>query len=203
MSHSELRKYGLGAVLVVAAAVSNTPVVRAQVLDEVKALKVKAAYLYNFAKFVTWPETAFATDTSPLVIGVFGDNRISAIVEQTVRGKTVGKRSVHVRRVSVSDLRGVVALRSCHIVYVGASRPGRLEAVLRSLDRAPVLVVGESRRSTRAGAMIGLVIKDGRIAFEINRVASERCRLKISAKLLKLGKTVAYVRKKAPSDRVD
>jgi hypothetical protein len=55
--------------------------------------KVKAAFILNFARFVEWPENAFATPTSDLVIGVLGrDDPFGVTLDETIRGKTVDRR---------------------------------------------------------------------------------------------------------------
>ena len=61
-------------------------------IDRKKLIKVKAAYIYNFTKYVRWPEGAFSEADSPLVIGVYGDDPFDAVLDKTMQGKSVGRR---------------------------------------------------------------------------------------------------------------
>ena len=70
----------------------------AQEVDESKVRKVKAAYLYNFTKFVKWPDKAFENDEAPFVIGVLGKDPFGPILDNTVKGKKVAKRPIKTRR---------------------------------------------------------------------------------------------------------
>ncbi|MFQ5495464.1 MAG: YfiR family protein [Phycisphaerae bacterium] len=187
------RRTTTGPLALLALAVFTVPAASvdalAQVIDETRALKVKAAYLYNFAKFVTWPKGAFDSDKAPLVIGVLGRDPFGRILDDTVQSKTVRGRRIEVRRLKWNREEDRKALPRCHVLFVCTSERGRLDDVLVWLNRAPVLVVGDDSRFAARGGMIGLVLDRGRIVFEINREAVERADLKASAKLLKLART--------------
>ena len=147
--------------------------------------QVKAAYLYNFAKFVDWPGKTWS-GSAVLLIGVAGDNALAEVLEQAVRDKKVGDRLLLVRQ--TDDPR---ELAGCNIAFLGWADLPRVKRALEVLQGIPVLTVGPAEAFTRAGGMIGLVKEENKIRFDINQGAAERSGLKISAKLLVLARTVA------------
>lgn len=162
----------------------------AQTLDEAKATKVKAAYVYNFAKFATWPASAFESDVAPLVIGVVGPDDIAGVLERVVSGKTVNGRSIEVRRIADISDSTAAALRDCHLLYVCACESDHVAQLWRMMEHQPVLVVSDMDGFAERGGMIGLALDGSRIVFEIHRGAVERAGLQLSAKLLKLARIV-------------
>ena len=177
-------------LMVLAAWLTPAPAVGAQQIDESKAIKVKAAYLYNFAKFIQWPGSAFGKKETPLVIGVLDDEPFARSLDTTVRGKSIANRAVKIRRLSLAKKGDRTKLSVCHVLYVGQSVRHRISEILAVLKEQPVLVVSDIRDFARLGGMIGFVLEQGRIVFEINRDALKRGKLKASAKLLKLARIV-------------
>jgi hypothetical protein len=169
-----------------------TPVhgARAEEIDEAKALKVQAAYLYNFAKFVEWSDEAFRDEKSPFVIGVLGDDPFGEILDDTVRGKKVAQRAVNVRRLQWRNPADRAGGKDCHIVFVCDSERHRLKEILAEWVGQPVLLVAGIPDFARDGGMIGFVLENQRIIFEINRKALEEAGLRASAGLLKLARIV-------------
>jgi hypothetical protein len=173
------RRLGFGLGLVALVALSAKA--QAGSADE---YSVKAAYLYNFAKFVEWLGEAGNSGT-PLVIAVFGNDAFSAVLKQTVQGETVNGRAISVRSVSrIEDL------RPCHILYFGSSNKNRLAEILRATEGAGILTVGETDEFIQLGGVIVFVAEGNKIRFEINLSAARRNRLTISARLLKVAKGV-------------
>ena len=162
----------------------------AQEVDEVKAFKVKAAYLYQFAKFVEWPEDSFEDDKAPVVIGVLGRDPFGLILDKTVEDKTVDGRKFVVKRFQFRKGENTEGLRRCHILYISLSERGHLKDVFDVLGKSNVLIVGEEEDFAPTGGMIGLVLEEGRVAFHVNQEAVKRTRIKVSAKLLSLAKIV-------------
>ncbi|MFQ5462488.1 MAG: YfiR family protein [Phycisphaerae bacterium] len=167
----------------------GTPI-HAQDVDKTKVLKVEAAYLYNFARFVQWPKRAFADKNAPFVIGVLGEDPFGRILDDTVRSKTVAGRGVTVRRFWWLRERDRAALKDCHVLYISRSEQHRLGEIVAALENVPVLVVSAMDAFARKGGMIGFVLDQGRIVFEINRSALLSARLKASSKLLRLARLV-------------
>ena len=147
--------------------------------------QVKAALIFNFARFVEWPWEAFARPDSPIVIGVLGDDSFAAILEETFRGKTIHGRSFVIERWKYGH-----NVRSCHILFVSSSQGGHLRPILESLEGSSVLTIGETARFAHRGGVINLFLQDERVQFEINVDAAARGRLKISSKLLAFARIV-------------
>jgi hypothetical protein len=145
--------------------------------------EVKAAVLYNFAKFVEWPDDAFANDSAPLVIGVVGDNPFGNGLEEAINGKTAGGRTLAIRHFSQKD-----DLRNCHMLFVCASQTRRVSQILAAVSEASVLTVSDIEGFLAAGGMINLVMENGHVRFLIRASAATRVRLKISSKLLSLAR---------------
>jgi len=164
--------------------------VRAETVDPIKTAQVKAAYLYNFAKFTTWPNNAFADESAPVVIGILGVDPFGQTLDRTVEGKTLESRKFVVERLPSGSEDDPAALRRCHILYVSASLKPRWVSILKHLVDAPVLVVGEGEEFAADGGMISFVLSAGNIVFHLNRDAVERSKLQLSSKLMKLAKVV-------------
>lgn len=152
---------------------------------------VKAAFVYNFAKFTQWPGAAFGGAQAPLVLCV--PAMLESALAQAfgaVDGKSAQGRTIRVRRVARGD-----ELASCHIVYVSDSDARRGVEALRSLGGRPVLTVSDAEGFAETGGMIGLVYVEDRIQFEINVEATEHAGLKLSSQLLRLARIVKDKRK--------
>lgn len=151
---------------------------------------VKAAFLYNFTRFVDWPDDAFPAPDAPFVFCILGAERFGAEVGETVAGKVLDGRAVTVRQVSeLSRLSG------CHLLFVGSSERGRLPEILAALRDLPVLTVGDSDDFVGAGGMIGFVLRQNRVRFEIDQSVAEGAGLSVSSRLLGLAERVV------PSER--
>lgn len=147
--------------------------------------EVKAAYLVNFAKLVEWPASAFPAGKGTLIVGVVGRGGVSEELGLAVSGASVGGRAIQVRHVSAAD---GAALAACHVVFVTEAE--RVEIVVAAVQGRPVLVVGESEDFVRRGGAIGFVKDGGTVKFEANPKAADRNGLSISAKLLRVARSV-------------
>ncbi len=147
--------------------------------------EIKAAFLYNFAKFVDWPVDKFADPQAPVVLGIVGDDPFGAALDAMVLGKSVNGRAFQVKRLKPGP-----DLRSCHIVFVPASGKKHLPEILASLRGSSVLTVGETDWFVRSGGAVNFLLEDNKVRFEINVDAVARARLKISSKLLALARSV-------------
>lgn len=160
----------IGAVLCVCTA---APRASEQAIEEGQA---KAAFLFNFAKFVQWPGL---TD-SPLVIGVVGDDHLAELVEATVRGRLIGGRSLRVRALRHGD-----DPAGCDMLYITPSRQREDAEMLRRVHGA-VLTVGETVQFLRDGGMVRLFRDDDRVRFQVNAQAALDAGLKVHSQLLSL-----------------
>ncbi len=147
--------------------------------------QVKAAFLFHFAQFVDWPPEAFKDATSPLTYCTAGEDPFHGALEASLNGKMIGERPVR-----VVHFRQPQEIQGCQIVFLGTPEKKFISATLESLKASPVLTVGESENFVQGGGMIGFFLEDNKVRFEINLTAAERSKLKISARLLALAKTV-------------
>ncbi len=150
-----------------------------------KEYQVKAAFLYNFTKFVDWPDSRFRGKHAPIVIGVYGSNPFHGALAEAVRGRTVNGRSIQVRNVTqTSDLAGT------HVLFVPAGETRRAAGLSDVLRRHSVLAVGEAPSILDQGGAIAFTLEGDKVRFDINRAAAEAANLRISAQLLKLARSV-------------
>lgn len=146
-----------------------------------KEYQVKAAFLYNFTKFIEWPASRFPTDTSPFVIAVLGRNPFGEELTAIVRD-----RKVHGRGYVVKIIDSLDEAASAHLLFVGAGEEELLADKLASLQKAGVLTVGESPRFIAVGGIVNFTLETDKVRFQINQQAGEQAGLKMSAQLLKL-----------------
>jgi hypothetical protein len=147
--------------------------------------QVKAAFLYNFAKFVEWPPGTFANTSDPIGICIAGANPFGSTLETMVQGKKIGERAFAVRRIPDTQ-----QIKGCQILFIGVAEWKRVRSLLDVLKGAAILTVGESDDFTAAGGMIAFQIAGPRVRIQIDLETAEHSRLKISSKLLSLAEIV-------------
>lgn len=145
--------------------------------------ELKAAFLFNFARFTEWPPTAGRS--SAIVFGVLGDDPFGAVLDDTIRGKAVGGRPLTVRR-----LRQAKDSAGCDLLFVASSEKARVPRLLREVSGPGLLTVGETERFAELGGVIELVAESGRIRLVINTDAADRAGVRISSKLLAMARIV-------------
>src|SRR5580704_3149841 len=154
----------------------------AQTIDE---YQVKAAFLYNFAKFVEWPALTFKTDKDPLRICVLGQNPFGNTLVDGVGGKTVLGRPL-----VVNDVSDAGQGTDCQILFIGSSERKRLRLIFADLRMTGVLTVGETEGFATQGGIVNFKLEDGRVRLEINIEAASQAKLRISSKVLNLAQIV-------------
>jgi hypothetical protein len=147
--------------------------------------QVKAAFLFNFAKFVEWPPSSFSAASAPLRICVFGRDPFGRELRDITNEKTVNGRKLEVNQVVDLQL-----ARTCHILFIASSEKAQLKRILESLRGTDVLTVGDTKGFAELGGMINFVLENDRVQFEVNHKAAEQAGLKISSKLLSVAKLV-------------
>jgi hypothetical protein len=143
--------------------------------------QLKAAFVYNFAKFVEWPPAAFGAATAPMVIGILGESPMRGDLDRAIRDKTINNRPLVIK-----EPHSAGEWTNCHILFISTSEKKRLPEILGSLRGANVLTVSETDGFTQTGGMINFVSEGNRIRFQINEAAAKTAGLKISSKLLSL-----------------
>ncbi len=143
--------------------------------------QLKAAFLFNFAKFVEWPAEAFAEANSPFIIGILGDSPFGNELAQTVGGKKINEHPI-----TLQTFRVAAEATNCHLLFISTSEQKRLPEIFPRIRGIPILTVGETERFIEAGGLINFVSENNKIRFQINDDAAKVARLKISSKLLSL-----------------
>lgn len=147
--------------------------------------QVKAAFLFNFAKFVEWPAGSFPDASAPLQICVLGRDPFGEELRSITNEKLVNGRKLEVHQ--VADLQHA---RSCHILFVASSGKTPVKQIVEALRGTSVLTVGDTKGFAEQGGMINFVLESDRVQFEVSCKAAEQAGLKISSKLLSVAKLV-------------
>jgi hypothetical protein len=146
---------------------------------------VKAGFIYNFAKLVEWPATAFVQPDSPIVIGILGNDPFGPIIDRVLDGKKVNGHGFVVKR-----LKSLNDVKDCHILYVSSSEVSRSAEAIHLTKNMAVLTIGETPGFAKHGGIINLTLEDNKIRFEVNVDAAKEADLNISSRLLALAKIV-------------
>jgi len=158
------------------------------ITDEVQStqdLEIEAAFLVKFSSYITWPERAFPSLGSPLVIGIIGRDPFGSIIDTIARAYMMKGRNVEIRR--CFDLR---SLCGSHIVFVSNSAMQHMGPIAASAVKRSVLLVGKAPDFLERGGMINFVVVKNRIRFDINIKNTHRAGLEISSKLLKVARSI-------------
>lgn len=152
--------------------------------------QVKAAYLYNFAKFVEWPATAAGSKDDSFYICVLGTDPFRNTLDITVSGEKVNSHTVTVRRIIRPE-----DSASCRILFISQSEQDRLVRILASVSGLPVLTVSDIPKFVRHGGMIQFGVEENKVRFAVNLAVAERAGLTLSSELLKVATNVVRTRR--------
>lgn len=141
--------------------------------------QLKAAYLVNFLKYVEWPSSR-----NTINICLFGRDSLGPYLAN-YEGRVIAGRELHIRKVSSPE-----QLADCQELFIADTEEARIGAVLRWVDRQPILTVSDSETFTRDGGAIALIRSDGRLQFEVNTDALSRANLKASSQMLRLARQI-------------
>ena len=145
---------------------------------------IKAAYLYNFIKYVEWPSQGLPDRSETITIGLLGENPFGPVIH-SLNGKMAKGGKVTVKEnVSLAEL------TSCQVVFVGPSEKDRMPEILDQLKNIKVLTVSEIEGFAARGGMINFVPEKNKVRFEINADAARRTGFSISSELMKLARVV-------------
>ena len=144
--------------------------------------QIKAAYLYQFGRYVQWPAKAFSSPKAPFVIGILKDDTIAAELDQVAQVKRIENRPIQIRRFSPAG-----DVPACHILFLSASSSPEVHAALMAKAAGKnILLVGESDKFLEMGGAVRFVIEDNNVRLQIARKAVLREGLIISSKLLQV-----------------
>jgi hypothetical protein len=142
--------------------------------------RIKAAFILNFAKFVSWPENPGEDMGAPIIMCVAGHNHFGDALE-SIRGKKVHDRILEIFHMSDTE-----EIPPCHVLFMGKGMEDCEGDMLGQVRSRPVLTIGETRGFAERGGMINFIMVDNRVRFEINPIAVENASLRMSSQLLKL-----------------
>ncbi len=144
-----------------------------------KEYDVKAAFLLNFAQFVTWPESR--SREKPITFGILGEDPFGPAFDLTMEGRTINDLPIQVKRFRRDEPPVGV-----DVLFICLSEAPFVDKILAELKSRPTLTVSDMEHFTQHGGMIGLVLREGRIRFQINHQAGAAAGLVFSSKLLRL-----------------
>jgi hypothetical protein len=148
--------------------------------------KIKAAYLYNLGRYITWPSDAFPNEQAPFVIGVIEPDPVGPDLQKIAGVKTIDGRPITVRKFTRSE-----EVQYCHILFLprGVELATQRELIQR-LAGSHVLLVGETEEFLDHGGVIAFVVRENNVRLIIAPEAAQREKLQISSKLLQIAQTV-------------
>lgn len=172
-------------------------------LDD-KEIQIRAAYLLNFMKFTTWPDEAFISEDSALILAMVGEDPFGRVLEQTFSRERVGGKKIEVQRMRIparSDYRTEDAyeqalarilrrLRDAHIVHFTNCQPDDLDRVFNHVDTSRILTVGDHRRCAEQRTALAIDRDGDRVIFYANVGIIDSLDLQVSSRLLSLARII-------------
>jgi YfiR/HmsC-like len=152
--------------------------------QKVSEYQVKAAYLYNFGRFVEWPSDVISSQSS-FTICVFGADPFGPTLDAMVVGATIAGKGVTAKRISSPQ-----DLGECRILFITSTEVGSLNKIVEAGIKHAVLTVSDMPEFASKGGMIQFVLEDKKIRFEVNLAAAQSAGLTLSADLLKVATAV-------------
>jgi len=146
--------------------------------------KVKAAFIYNFAKFIEWPEKSFAKDYNAFELCIIGKDPFGDAIK-TIEGKTVKEKELMVKRIKMIEDIG-----SCSMLFISESEENGLSHILENIKHKHILSVADMEGFAHRGGIINFIMTGKNVRFEINVNAAQLAELQISSKLLRLSKII-------------
>jgi hypothetical protein len=185
-SHPRWRRLRCAAALVAILSIvfCADPFLRAQ-QPKASEFQVKAAYLYNFGRFVQWPDESGTDRTESFEICVLGADPFGQALDSTLAGGTIGGKSVMAKRISKPQ-----DVNSCRILFISSSEESHLKEDLAALDKTRVLTVSDIPRFSERGGMIGFILEGNRVRFDVNLDSAQGAGLTLSSELLRVATNV-------------
>ena len=151
--------------------------------DDRHQLILKSGVIFNITKFIKWPDSSYPVDSSGnFNFCIQGHSDIANIFFSISKKRKVQKRKLEVRNDS-----SISSLQNCHMLFLGTSKSRDLEKIIETVNKLPILTIGDTPGFAERGVSINLVVKRNKIRFEINRESISSSGLKVSSELLQLG----------------
>lgn len=174
------RRWTIAAAVAVSALVGH-PTVRAQTSET----EVRAAFLYNFTKFVEWPAVPGRKPGEPFLICVVAESDFVRLVESIVQGESSGGRPLVVATPETPE-----SAAGCQLLYLAQTERQRGARLLAAVRDLPVLTVGDWPQFLDTGGAVQFVLEDRRVRFDISLAAAQRAHLRVSSNLLRVARSV-------------
>lgn len=142
--------------------------------------EVKAAFIYNLAKFIEWPPDK----NTNLKLCILGEDPFGSSIK-AVNGKQVGDKTV-----IVSNIKSIGQSKNCQILFISNSEKENLPQIVDAIKNSSILTIGDTEGFAKHGVIFNFYLEQDKVRFEINPEASNKARLKISSKILKLGRII-------------
>jgi hypothetical protein len=147
--------------------------------------QVKAAYLYNFGRFVEWPTPTAAVSGDAFTVCVLGQDPFGPTLDATLAGERIGGKRVIAKRIS-----GPQEVDNCQILFLRLTEDDRFNKIIEAVDEKAVLTVSDMPKFVERGGMIQFVLDGNRVRFEVNLTATQHAGLTLSSELLKVATVV-------------
>ena len=150
--------------------------------------EVKAAYIFNFTKFINWPKTTFSLSNPPFVVGIYGDDPFGLILAKIFEGRTIKGRKLVIEHYYKPE-----EINNCNVLFISKSVKGRIELtnVINVVQEKSILTIGDNiQEFCELGGMINFTRQYAKHRFEINNNAANRADITISQKLLSLANII-------------
>jgi hypothetical protein len=164
-----------------------------------KEYEVKAAFIFNFLKFIDWPQEKTGGDNNQIVIGIIGEDPFGPAAD-IFKDKSVEEHKLVIKRFESfeqwkkmeekSKKARLEELKSCHLLFICPSEQKQIRDIIEIVHNSSVLTVADADGFIEVGGMINFFTEDNKIRFDINQGAAEKAGLKIRSQLLRLAKRV-------------
>ena len=173
-------------VLVMVLLFSPRPVSAWDEIDTEKVQKLQAVYLYNFGRFIEWPDYTYAQTNNQFVIGVLGKTPLTSVLDEIAEKKTISRKKIRVTRFdSLEDY------TTCHILFIPPDQEAKVrKSAIQKLSDDPVLLVGNSPEFATQGGSMNFILTNDSVGFECNTRTLKTQNLKVNAQLLRLARKV-------------
>jgi hypothetical protein len=146
--------------------------------------EVKAAFIYNLAKFVEWPGKSL-DNISTLTLYIIGDDPFGTDMD-AIRDKLIKEKRIVIKQIDSPD-----ALKNAGILFISSSEKEQLRDILKAISGLPILTIGDTKSFAQRGVMVNFYLENNKIRFEVNLEAANLAGLKISSNLLRMGTIIA------------
>lgn len=152
--------------------------------------QIKAVFLFNFTQFVEWPESAFPSEETPLVIGILGEDPFNSYLDEVISNEKVNNHPLIIQR-----FKSIEQIKTCHILFISKSHMDKMTKIMSSLKGKNTLTVSDGSNFIKEGGMVRFVTVNKKIQFQINPEAVKSADLAVSSKLLRLAEIVSNKKK--------